>query len=207
MPSLVKTYRPYEPNQSLLLPPSLDDWLPANHPARFVGDAIDDLDLAPLYESYEREERGYPPYEPLMMLKVLTYGYMVGVRSSRKLQQAVEDQIAFRYLAAGNFPNWRTINGFRARHTPFFKKMFKQVVQLAMDAGLVGLRVVAGDGTKMKGNASLAENRTLEKLREEEAALDRYVDAVVAEADANDAQENDRYKNKARRRPSASAGP
>lgn len=190
---MAKTYRAYDPNQNLLLPPSLDEWLNDDHPARYVGDAIDAMDLQPLYASYEAEERGYPPYEPRMMLKILTYGYMVGVRSSRKLQQATEDQVAFRYLAAGNQPNWRTINDYRTRNVDFFKRMFKQVVQMAMAAGLVGLRVVAGDGTKMKANASLAANKNLEKLREEEATLDRYVDGVIREAERVDAKETKRF--------------
>lgn len=190
---MAKTYRPYDPKQNLLLPPSLDDWLPAGHPARFVNDIIDTMDLTPVYAEYEKEERGYPPYDPAMMLKTTIYGYMTGIRSSRKLQQATEDQVPFRYLAAGNYPKFRSICSFRARHVDFFKDAFKQVVKLAKQEGLVGLRLVATDGTKMKANASLAANKTLEDLEKEDAELCAHIDRILREADAADAQEDAEY--------------
>ena len=108
-----KTYRPYVPEQDLLLPPSLRDWLPENHLAYFVGDVIDQLDLSAIESHYEQEERGYPPYHPRMMTKLLVYGYCVGVYSSRRLQQRVMEDVAFRVLAAGNEPDFRTISEFR----------------------------------------------------------------------------------------------
>jgi transposase len=148
-----KRYRPYQPKQTLLFPPSLDDWLPEDHPARFVSDVIDQLDLSCIYAEYEKEKRGYPPYEPSMMLKVLVYAYSVGVYSSREIERRLYDDIGFRYLAAGNFPDYRTICTFRKRHLGDFKRLFLEVLKLCQKVGLVKLGTVAIDGTKIKANA------------------------------------------------------
>ena len=110
---MAKTYRPYLPEQDLLLPPSLRDWLPENHLAYFVSDLIDQLDLSAIEGYYEQEERGYPPYHPRMMTKFLVYGYCVGVFSSRKLEKHLQEDVGFRVLAAGNEPDFRTISDFR----------------------------------------------------------------------------------------------
>ncbi len=97
---MAKTFRPYDPSQALLLPPNLDDWLPEGHPACYVGDVVSELDLSPIFAHYAREERGYPPYDPAMMTRLLVYGYTTGVRSSRKIEAACVDLVAFRFLAA-----------------------------------------------------------------------------------------------------------
>jgi transposase len=112
---MAKTYRPYLPEQDLLLPPSLRDWLPENHLAHFVSDLIDHLDLCAITAVYEEEDRGYPPYHPVMLTKVLVYAYCVGVFSSRKIQHRLIEDVAFRVLAAGNAPDFRTIADFRKR--------------------------------------------------------------------------------------------
>jgi len=150
---MAKTFRPYEPDQLLLLPPSLRDWLPADHLVYFVSDMVDSLDLSAIYGSYD-EERGYPPYHPLLMVKVLLYGYAVGIRSSRKLARACLEDVAFRVLCAGSEPDFRTINSFRKRHLSALSDLFVQVLLLAKEAGLVKLGHVAIDGTKVKANAS-----------------------------------------------------
>ena len=111
-----KTYRPFDRKQLLLMPPSLDDWLPQDHLARFLSDVVDELDLSGIYESYEREGRGFPPYEPGMMTQVMLYAYCVGVPSSRKIEKRMVEDVAFRYLGAGNTPDFRTIAEFRRRH-------------------------------------------------------------------------------------------
>ena len=113
---MAKTYRPYVPEQDLLLPPSLRDWLPEDHLAFFVSDLIDQLDLSAITAAYEDEERGYPPYHPVMLTKVLVYAYCVGVFSSRKIQRRLVEDVAFRVLAAGNEPDFRTIADFRKTH-------------------------------------------------------------------------------------------
>lgn len=103
---MTKTFRPYRPDQLMLLPPSVSDWVPAGHLARFISEAVDGLDLSEILESYH-EERGYPPYHPVMMTKVLIYGYANGVYSSRKIEKRIYEDVAFRYLAAENFPDRR----------------------------------------------------------------------------------------------------
>ena len=106
---MAKTYRPYVPEQDLLLPPSLRDWLPEGHLAFFVSDLIDQMDLSAITTVYEQDERGYPPYHPVMMTKVLVYAYCVGVFASRRIHRRLVEDVAFRLLAASNVPDHRTI--------------------------------------------------------------------------------------------------
>ncbi len=108
-----KTYLPYDPDQQLLLPAALQEWLPEDHLAYFISDIVDQLDLSEIAGRYEQERRGGPPYHPLMMVKVLLYGYCVGVSSSRRIAQRLHEDIAFRVLAANNTPDFRTISDFR----------------------------------------------------------------------------------------------
>ncbi len=133
-----KTFRAYEPDQLLLLPPALSDWVPEKHLARFVGDVVDGLDLGAIEDTYD-EERGYPPYHPRMMVKVLLYGYATGTYSSRRLEAKLQDSVAFRFLAAGNEPDFRTISEFRKRHGEALSDLFGQVLRLCRKAGLVKL--------------------------------------------------------------------
>src|SRR5688572_28758114 len=148
-----KTFRPYEPDQMLLMPPAVQDWLPEGHLARFVSDVIDSVDLTAIEAAYD-EERGYPPYHPLMMVKVPVYGYCTGVYSSRRIERALQDSVAFRFLGAGNEPDHATINQFRLRHGKALAELFQQVLELCREAGMVKLGRVALDGTKIKANAS-----------------------------------------------------
>ena len=113
---MAKTYRPYVPEQDLLLPPSLRDWLPEDHLAFFVSDLIDQMDVSAITTVYEDEDRGYPPYHPVMLTKVLVYAYCVGVFSSRKIQRRLIEDVPFRVLAAGNEPDFRTNPDSRKRH-------------------------------------------------------------------------------------------
>ncbi len=111
--NMAKKYRKYDPDQSLLLSPNLSDWLPDDHLAKFIDEVVDELDLSPIFEYYEQEERGNPPYHPAMMAKVLFYAYCIGIPSSRKIDKNMYEDVAFRYLGAGNFPDFRTISDFR----------------------------------------------------------------------------------------------
>ena len=129
--AMAKTYRPYVPEQDLLLPPSLRDWLPEGHLAFFVSDLVEQLDLSAILRVYEDDERGYPPYHPVMLTKVLVYGYCVGVFSSRRIQRRLVEDVAFRVLAAGNQPDFRTIADFRKRHLAPLQGFFEQVLRLA----------------------------------------------------------------------------
>src|SRR6202165_6146497 len=109
---MAKTYRSYLPEQDLLLPPSLGDWLPEDDLAYFVSNVVDQLDLSAIESVYEEEERGQPPYHPRMMTKLLMYGYCVGVFSSRRIQKKLSEDVGFRVLAAGDEPGLRKISGF-----------------------------------------------------------------------------------------------
>ena len=148
-----KTYLPYEPDQQLLLPAALQEWLPDDHLAYFISDVVDQLDMSEVTARYERERRGGPPYHPRMMVKVLLYGYCVGVASSRRIAQRLHEDIAFRVLAANNTPDFRTISDFRKDNVDALSGLFVQVLALCQQAGLVKLGHVALDGTKVKANA------------------------------------------------------
>lgn len=188
-----KTYRPYEPNQTYLLPPSLKEWLPASHLAYFISDVVDELDLSEITREYEREYRGHPPYHPVMMVKVLVYGYCVGKPSSRRLQKGIEEDVAFRVLAAENQPDFRTISDFRKRHLKALAKIFCQVLQLCQKAGLVKLGHVALDGTKIKANASKHKAMSYERICKTEAELEKEVKQLLREAERVDAREDKMY--------------
>src|SRR6266403_795528 len=128
---MAKGYRPYLPEQDFLLPPSLREWLPENHLAYFVGDVVDQLDLSQMHAVYCHELRGQPPYDPRMMTKLLLYGYCVGVFSGRKIQQRIAEDIAFRVLAAGNEPDFRTISDFRKIHLETLKGFVEELLARA----------------------------------------------------------------------------
>ena len=149
-------FRDYNPKQNFLLPPSLDEWLPENHLARFISEVIDQMDLSEIIGSYRENGQGNAAYHPAMMTKVLFYAYCNGMPSSRKIAQALVDDVAFRWLAAGNFPDFRTISDFRKRHLEALKKLFIQVLFLCKEAGLAKVGLIGLDGTKVKGNAGEA---------------------------------------------------
>ena len=190
---MAKTYRPYLPEQDLLLPPSLQDWLPEGHLAYFVGDVVDQLDLTPIESYYEKEERGYPPYHPRMMVKVLVYGYCAGVFSSRKLQKRLQEDVGFRVLAAGNEPDFRTLSDFRKLHLETLQSLFEQVLQMALEVGAVKVGRVAIDGSKIKGNASKHKAMSYGRMKEEQKRLRQAVKQLLGEAERVDAEEDARY--------------
>jgi transposase len=190
---MAKTYRPYVPEQDLLLPPSLRDWLPEDHLAYFVSDLIDQLDLSAITSVYEDEERGYPPYHPVMLTKVLVYAYCVGVFSSRKIQRRLIEDVAFRLLAAGNEPDFRTIADFRKRHLAALKGFFEQVLRLAREMGAPRVGRVALDGSKVKANASRHKAMSYGRMREKEQHLRDEVKQLLAQAEAVDAAEDAAY--------------
>ena len=125
-----KVFRPYDPEQTYLMPVSLYDWLPKDHLAYFIADVVDHLDLSGIMRRYENEERGYPPYHPQMMVKVLLYAYCIGVPSSRKIAKRLQEDIAFRVLAANNTPDFRTISDFRKDHLKALAALFLQLLKV-----------------------------------------------------------------------------
>ena len=190
---MAKTYRPYVPEQDLLLPPSLRDWLPENHLAFFVSDLVDHLDLSAITATYEDEERGYPPYHPVMLTKVLVYAYCVGVFSSRKIQRRLVEDIAFRVLAAGNAPDFRTIADFRKTHLSALRGFFAQVLHLARDLGTLRVGRVAIDGSKVKANASKHKAMSYDRMGTKQHQLRDEVHRLLAQAEATDAAEDAEY--------------
>ena len=190
---MAKTYRPYCPDQMLLLPPSLQDWLPENHLVYFVSDVVDNLDLDAIESFYEKEDRGQPPYHPRMMTKVLVYAYCVGVFSSRKIQKRLLEDVPFRVLAAGNQPDFRTISDFRKIHHKALEGFFQQVLRLAMKAGAIKLGRVAIDGSKVRANASKHKAMSYGRMKTEERALKEAVRKLLAQAKATDDEEDARY--------------
>jgi len=187
-----KTFRPYEPDQLMLLPPALSDWMPENHLARFVSELVDGLDLSAIENTYS-EERGFPPYHPRMMVKVLLYGYATGTYSSRRIETKLQDSVAFRFLAAGNQPDFRTISDFRKRHGEALSELFGQVLRLCRKAGLVKLGRVAVDGTKIQANASKHKAMSYGRMKSTEAALQREADDLLRRAEQTDEEEDRRH--------------
>jgi transposase len=177
-----KVYKDYEQNQMLLLPPSLRDWLPEGHLAFFISDTVDQLDISAIQNEYEKELRGYPPYHPRMMLKILVYGYCVGVRSSRKIARRVEEDVAFRFLAGGNMPRFRSIAEFRQRHLRAFRSVFLQVLLMCKESGLVKMGHVSLDGTKVKANASKHKAMSYGRMESEEKRLTKEIEEMLREA-------------------------
>jgi transposase len=176
-----------------LLPPSLRDWLPENHLVYFVSDVVDQLDLSKIESVYEKDDRGQPPYHPRMMTKVLVYAYCVGVFSSRKIQKRLVEDVAFRVLAAGNQPDYRTISDFRKLHLEALRDLFEQVLKLALTAGAIKLGRVALDGSKIKANASKHKAMSYKRMKEEERTLRAEVRQLLNQAKAADDEEDARY--------------
>jgi transposase len=185
------SYRPYEPQQEMLLPASLQDWLPKGHLAYFICDTVDALDLKAFYARYAGGGARNQPFHPAMMVKLLVYGYATGVFSSRKIERRLHEDLAFRMLGPGNFPTHRTIRDFRALHLKELSDLFVQVVKLAREMGLVKLGTVAIDGTKLKANASRHKAMSYERMQQAEAELKAQIDALLERAKTIDAAEAD----------------
>ena len=191
-----KGYRPYLPDQDLLLPPSLRDWLPEDHLVYFVSDVVDQLDLSAIHGYYGEEKRGQPPYDPLLMTKLLVYGYCTGVFSSRRLQKRIQEDIPFKVLAAGNEPDFRTIADFRKIHLVALQGLFEQVLELALESGSVKLGRVSLDGTKIKANASKHKAMSYGRAQEKQRQLRQEVKELLAQATAADEEEDRRHGNR-----------
>jgi transposase len=193
-------FRRFEPDQILLMPPSLNDWLAEDHLARFVAEMVDEvLDLSAIYGDY-RGVRGYPPYDPRLMVRLLVYGYSVGVRSSRAIARRCVDDVAFRFLAADQAPDFRSIARFRRRHLDSLAGLFTQSLRLAQQLGMVTMGRVALDGTKLRANASKHKAMSYARLVDKEqavevelAALEATVAAILTDAEAIDTAEDDRF--------------
>src|SRR5271167_4916279 len=188
-----KRFRVCSLDQEFLLPPSLQDWLPEDHLARFIADVVNELDLSAIYAEYERKDgRGLAAYHPLLMGRLLLYGYCIGVTSSRKIEQATYDNVAFRYLSADQHPDHDTLASFRQEHLQALSELFVQALRLCQKAGLVKLGNVAIDGTKMKANANAWRSMNYQKLSEREQHWRAEVARLLSHAQQMDREEDQR---------------
>jgi transposase len=191
---MAKTFRSYDMNQRLLLPPDLREWLRPDHLALYISDVVESLDLSGILKVYEAGDgRGRPPYHPALMVKLLIYGYCTGKMSSRKLEQATHDDVPFRVLSCNQQPDHDSIAGFRKRHLQELGRLFVQVLQLCERAGLVKLGHVAIDGTKIKANASKYQSLSYARLKDEEQKLAAEVERLLGEAQRIDEAEDELY--------------
>ena len=191
-----KGYRSYLPEQDLLLPPSLREWLAEGHLVYFVSDVVDELDLSAIHAVYGEEKRGQPPYDPRLMTKLLVYGYCTGVFSSRRIQKRLQEDIPFKVLAAGNEPDFRTISDFRKLHIGALQGLFEQVLEMALEAGAVKVGRVSLDGTKVKANASKHKAMSYGRMQEKQQRLREEVKGLLEQAEAADEEEDRRHGDK-----------
>lgn len=188
-----KTFRPWEPEQRFLLPPAVEEFVPRDHLAHFVRRVVSEsLDLSRILECYD-EERGYPPYHPVMMTALLLYAYSQGVYSSRRIAQGCEQRLDFMAVTAMSRPDFRTISDFRKRHLKALAGLFQQVLVLCNKAGLVKLGHVALDGTKIHANASKHKAMSYKRMKEVEPVLAAEVEKWFGRAEREDAAEDEQF--------------
>jgi transposase len=187
---MTKSFRPWRVDEIWLLPPSVQDFVPAGHPAHLVRDIVrEELDLGAILSTYP-EARGFPPYDPGMMVALLLYAYSQGVYSSRRIARGCEERLDFQAVTALNRPDFRTISEFRRRHLAALSDLFVQVLALCQKAGLVGLSHVAVDGTKLRANASKHKAMSYERMVKAEDELAAEVASWLDKATEADATED-----------------
>jgi transposase len=190
---MAKTFRPWDPDQRFLIPPAVQEFVPADHVSHFVRDLVrDSLDLSEIFATYS-EERGFPPYHPTMMTALLLYAYSQGVYSSRRIAQACEQRLDFMAVTAMARPDFRTVSEFRRRHLKALAGLFQQVLKLCAEAGLVKLGHVALDSTKIRANASKHKAMSYGRMKKEEAKLRAEVESWLKRAESADASEDRQF--------------
>ena len=194
MRGMAKGYLPYDIEQRLLLPPDLREWLPEGHLALFLLDVVGELDLSAIEKVHKgKDTRGRAGYHPRMMVALLLYGYCVGKPSSRRLERATYEDVAFRVLSGDQHPDHDSLADFRKRHLRALSGLFTQVLTLCQKAGLVKLGHVAIDGSKFKANASKHKAMSYDRMSAAEKKLEEDVRALLEEAERVDAEEDARY--------------
>src|SRR3990170_4739166 len=186
-----KTYRPWNPDQDWLLPPSPREWLPEGDLVYFMLDVVKSLDLSAITARYEQEERGFPPFHPRMMVTLLLYSYCMGVYASRRIQRLCERDAAYRVIVGDDVPSFRTISDFRKLHLSELQGLFVQVLQLCAQAGLVKVGLVSLDGSKVKANASRHKAMSYEYMQKEEQRLQEEIAGLLSTAESTDAAEDE----------------
>jgi transposase len=188
-----KIFKDCNRDQMYLMPPSLNEWLPEGHLAYFIIDVVERFDLSEIYGSYGGDGRGQPPYDPSMMTALLLYAYCVGTPSSRRIERAACEDVAFRVIAANQRPDHDSICEFRKRHLKALAGLFVQVLRLCREAGLVKLGHVALDGTKVRANASKHKAMSYGRMKQKEDELERQVREMLELAERVDAEEDAKY--------------
>lgn len=186
-------FKPYQPNQLLLLPPDMKQWLPEDDLAYFIMDVVNELDLSAIYQSYDSSKGGQPAFAPKMMTSLLLYAYCVGIPSSRKIEKAAYYQIPFRVLTADQQPDHDTIAEFRKRHLKTLSRLFVEALRLCQKVGLVKLGHVSLDGTKVKANASKHKAMSYGRMEKKVEELQAEVNRLLEQAEAVDDDEDSRY--------------
>jgi transposase len=191
---MARGFLPYTMDQRLLLPPDMREWLPEGHAALFVSDVVDAMDLSAIYTTCETgDDRGRAGYHPAMMTKLLAYGYCFGVTSSRRIERATHEDVAFRVLSGDQHPDHDSIAAFRRRHMLALGELFVQMFAVCKKAGLVKLGHQAIDGTKMGADASKHKSMSYGRMEEAEVKLEAEVQKLLEEAERVDAEEDARY--------------
>lgn len=187
-------FKPYDKCQIMLLPPSVEDFIPQGHLARVIEEVVEQLDTSNLEEKYSN--LGQKSYSPKLLLKLLYYGYCTGVRSGRKIAMRCETDTAFMYLASMYRPDFRTINDFRKDNLESFEHFFKEVLLMCKSLGMVKAGMVSIDSTKLAANASIGAFRTIQELEEWEQQVALKIKEVIEEADRNDQKEDEEHDDK-----------
>lgn len=193
MKKIATRFKPYCPDQILLLPPDMRQWLPEGDLAYFIMDIIGEVDLSAIYNAYSRCRAGQPPYDPRMMTSLLLYAYCVGVPSSRKIEAATYNQIPFRVLTADQHPDHDTIADFRKTHLKALAGLFVDVLRLCQKAGLARLGHISLDGTKVKANASKHKAMSYGRMEKTIQQLEAEVQQLLEEAQTIDENEDAKY--------------
>ncbi len=189
-----KEYREWSAGQGFLLPPSPLEWLEEGHLAYFILDVVETLDLRKIREAIDsKDSRGTRPYCPRMMVALLLYGYCTGVYSSRRIERATYEDVAFRVLSGGDHPHFTRINAFRKTHLEALGGLFLQVLELCQKAGLAKLGHVSMDGTKIQGDASKHKAMSHDRMTKGEQQLRAEIDELLTRADVIDADEDTHY--------------
>jgi len=186
-------FKKYDQDQQFLLPLRLDSFVPEDHIARIINDIIDAVDITSIESTYS--ENGSPAYHPQLMLKILLYGYMINIRSSRDIQKMLSTETAFMYLAAMQHPDFRTICRFRSTHLDSIKDIFTQIVTVCKELGMLGAGKVSIDGTKVKANASVRQSKDAKALDKEIAKIRKEIDEILNESIEIDKEEDEKYGN------------
>jgi transposase len=190
---MTKTYRDWSSDQSYLFPPSPHDWLPEGDLVYFLTDTVATLDLSPIFDHYERELRGQPPFHPRMMVALLLYCYATGTRSSRKIMRRCHVDVACRVIVGEDIPDFRTISDFRKIHLARLEALFVEVLKLCALAGLAKVGTIALDGTKVKASASRHKAMSYDRIKTEEIRLKEEIAKLLADAEAIDQAEDSEH--------------